>query len=125
MFVLPGAGRGPVMEVTGGAPAWRASLRGAAMIASRNESASKLPRSGGMDRRQFDRFDGEVPDWIGKRVGTADEVARLKASLAFNARQMAQLRSRNEQLMAVNSDLRCKLGEMTLRWVDASDRPGR
>jgi len=113
------------MEVTVGAPTWRASLRGAAMIASRNESASRPPRSGGVDRRQLDRFEGEIPGWIGERVGTADEVARLKAILAFNARQMAQLRSRNEQLMAVNSDLRCKLGEMTLRWVDASERLAR
>ena len=113
------------MEVTGGAPAWRASLRGAAMIASRNDSTSRLPASGALDRRQFDRFNGEVPEWVGERVGTADEVARLKASLAFSARQMAQLRRRNEQLMAVNSDLRCKLGEMTLCWVDASDRLAR
>ena len=78
-----------------------------------------------MDRRQFDRFDAEPPSWVGERVGTDEEVARLKATLAFNGRQMAQLRSRNEQLMAVNSDLRCKLGEMTLCWVDASDRLAR
>lgn len=95
------------------------------MIASRKESASNLPRTGGMDRRQFDRFDADPPNWVGERVGTDEEVARLKATLASNARQMAQLRSRNEQLMAVNSDLRCKLGEMTLRWVDASDHLAR
>ena len=53
-----------------------------------------------------------------------DEVARLKELLAFSARQMAELRRRNEQLMAVNSDLRCKLGEMTLRWVDLCNRMG-
>jgi len=92
------------------------------MIVSRKESASNQSRTDGMDRRQFDRFDGETPAWVGERVGTDEEVARLKATLASNARQMAQLRSRNEQLMAINSDLRCKLGEMTLRWVDASDR---
>ena len=53
-----------------------------------------------------------------------DEIARLKDLLAFSARQMAGLRRRNEQLMAVNSDLRCKLGEMTLRWVDLCNRTG-
>ena len=113
------------MGMAVGAPAWRARLQGAVMIASRKESASNLPRTGGMDRRQFDRFDAELPSWVGERVGTEEEVARLKATLASNARQMAQLRSRNEQLMAVNSDLRCKLGEMTLRWVDLSNRGGR
>jgi len=92
------------------------------MIASRKESTSNRSRTDGLDRRQFDRFDAETPNWVGERVGTDEEVARLKATLASNARQMAQLRSRNEQLMAINSDLRCKLGEMTLRWVDASDR---
>jgi hypothetical protein len=51
-------------------------------------------------------------------VGTPEEVAELKELLAFSAQQMALLRSRNEQLMAVNSDLRYKLGEMTVRWVD-------
>jgi hypothetical protein len=95
------------------------------MIASRKESTSNRSRTDGVDRRQFDRFDGETPGWVGERVGTDEEVARLKAVLASNARQMAQLRSRNEQLMAINSDLRCKLGEMTLRWVDASDRLAR
>lgn len=53
-----------------------------------------------------------------------DEIARLKDLLAFSARQMGDLRRRNEQLMAVNSDLRCKLGEMTLRWVDLCNRTG-
>jgi hypothetical protein len=91
------------------------------MIASRKETGSIATHAGARDRRQFDRFDGKAPDWIGVRVGSAEEVARLKENLASNARQMAQLRSRNEQLMAVNSDLRCKLGEMTLRWVDASN----
>jgi hypothetical protein len=90
------------------------------MIASHKESGPAAPRAGARDRRQFDRIDGKAPDWIGERLGTPDEVARLKETLAFSARQMAQLRSRNEQLMAVNSDLRCKLGEMTLRWLDAS-----
>ena len=77
------------------------------------------------DRRQSERFDGETPEWVGQRVGTSDEVDQLKAMLAVNARQMRQLRGRNEQLMAVNSDLRCKLGEMTLRWVDACGRQAR
>jgi hypothetical protein len=35
---------------------------------------------------------------------------------------MAELRRRNEELMTMNSDLRCRLGEMTLRWVDARNR---
>jgi hypothetical protein len=94
------------------------------MTTSRKEiESAKLP-SGAADRRQVDRFD-EPPVWVGQRVGTTDEVARLKEMLSFSARQMAQLRSRNEQLMAINSDLRCKLGEMTVRWVDASGRPLR
>jgi len=94
------------------------------MTASRKESEpAKLP-PGAADRRHADRFD-EPPGWVGQRVGTADEVARLKEMLVFSGRQMAQLRSRNEQLMAINSDLRCKLGEMTVRWVDASGRPLR
>ncbi|MFL6592554.1 MAG: hypothetical protein ACJ8GK_07585 [Luteimonas sp.] len=53
-----------------------------------------------------------------------DEIARLKELLSFSARQMAELRRRNEQLMGINSDLRCKLGEMTLRWVDLCNRTG-
>lgn len=95
------------------------------MIASHNDSQSNAPNGGVLDRRQLDRFDGNTPGWVGERVGTTDEVAHLKNMLAFNARQMAQLRKRNEQLMGVNSDLRCKLGEMTLRWVDASNRLSR
>jgi len=91
------------------------------MIASRTDSTPATPRVGLRDRRQVDRFDGNAPAWVGERVGTPDEVERLKQSLALASRQMAQLRGRNEQLMAVNSDLRCKLGEMTLRWVDASN----
>jgi hypothetical protein len=90
------------------------------MIASRKEPEPNAPRAVGSDRRHGERFDGTVPDWIGERVGNELEVERLRQNLALGARQMAQLRSRNEQLMAVNSDLRCKLGEMTLRWVDAS-----
>ena len=39
--------------------------------------------------------------------------------------RLADLRSRNEQLMAVNSDLRCKLGEMTSLWVDLCNRSAR
>ena len=95
------------------------------MIASRDESGSSAPTPGAVERRQVERFDGGTPGWLGQRVGTADEVARLKAMLAANTRQMGQLRGRNEQLMAVNSDLRCKLGEMTLRWVDACGRLAR
>jgi hypothetical protein len=95
-------------------------IRGIAMIASRNESEASAPRSGARERRQVDRFEGTIPSWVGERVGTADEVRRLKENLALGARQMAQMRGRNEQLMAVNSDLRCRLGEMTLRWIDAS-----
>jgi hypothetical protein len=71
------------------------------------------------ERRHVERLEEGVPSWLGQRVGTSDEVGRLKELLVFSARQMAALRSRNEQLMAMNSDLRCKLGEMTLRWVDA------
>jgi len=90
------------------------------MIASSRDPGSGTSAAGARDRRQPGRFDGDVPGWVGERIGTADEVERLKENLALGARQMAQLRSRNEQLMAVNSDLRCKLGEMTLRWIDAS-----
>ena len=61
---------------------------------------------------------------IDPQVPGCDETARLKELLSFSARQMAELRRRNEQLMAVNSDLRCKLGEMTLRWVDLCNRTG-
>jgi hypothetical protein len=71
------------------------------------------------ERRHVERLEDGAPSWIGQRVGTSDEVRRLKELLVFSAGQMAELRSRNEQLMAMNSDLRCKLGEMTLRWVDA------
>lgn len=71
-----------------------------------------------VERRHFERPYAPTCGWIGQRVGTPDEVAELKGLLAFSAQQMALLRSRNEQLMAVNSDLRYKLGEMTVRWVD-------
>jgi hypothetical protein len=70
------------------------------------------------ERRHFERPYAPRCGWIGQRVGTPEEVAELKDLLAFSAQQMALLRSRNEQLMAVNSDLRYKLGEMTVRWVD-------
>ena len=88
-----------------------------------------IPKSGGdsvsrplhPERRRIDRagiaLTGELP--------SQDEIDRLKYLLAFSARQLADVRSRNEQLMAVNSDLRCKLGEMTLRWVDLYNRGGR
>ena len=67
----------------------------------------------------------EVPSMIGAPTpGECDEIARLKELLSFSARQMAELRRRNEQLMGINSDLRCKLGEMTLRWVDLCNRTG-
>lgn len=91
------------------------------MIASHEEPEPSAPQVGARERRHGDRFDGTVPTWVGERVGSSDEVERLKQNLASGAQQMAQLRGRNEQLMAVNSDLRCKLGEMTLRWVDASN----
>lgn len=71
-----------------------------------------------IERRHFERPYAPTCGWIGQRVGTPEEVAELKGLLAFSAQQMALLRSRNEQLMAVNSDLRYKLGEMTVRWVD-------
>ena len=87
-----------------------------------------IPKGGGdsvsralhPERRRVDRagiaLTSELPP--------QDEIDRLKYLLAFSARQLADLRSRNEQLMAVNSDLRCKLGEMTLRWVDLCNRGG-
>jgi hypothetical protein len=71
-----------------------------------------------IERRHFERPYAPTCGWIGERVGTPEEVAELKGLLAFSTQQMALLRSRNEQLMAVNSDLRYKLGEMTVRWVD-------
>ena len=66
----------------------------------------------------------ELPSIIGPQMCERDEIARLKELLSFSARQMAELRRRNEQLMGINSDLRCKLGEMTLRWVDLCNRTG-
>jgi hypothetical protein len=92
-------------------------------------SMTAIPKSGGdsvsrtlhPERRRVDRagiaLTGELPP--------QDEIDRLKYLLAFSAGQMADLRSRNEQLMVVNSDLRCKLGEMTLRWVDLCNRGSR
>jgi hypothetical protein len=77
------------------------------------------------ERRHSARIAGGCPAWVGERAGTPEEVAQLKEMLAFNARQMAELRKRNEQLMAITSDLRCKLGEMTVRWVDSCERKGR
>ena len=88
-----------------------------------------IPKGGGdsvsrtlhSERRRVDRagiaLTGDLP--------SQDETDRLKYLLAFSASTIADLRSRNEQLMAVNSDLRCKLGEMTLRWVDLCNRSGR
>jgi len=67
----------------------------------------------------------ELPSMNGPLVqDEREEIARLKELLSFSARQMAELRRRNEQLMGINSDLRCKLGEMTLRWVDLCNRTG-
>jgi hypothetical protein len=77
------------------------------------------------ERREVDRSKLLLPSWLGQRVGSPEEVARLKESLIHCTEQMAKLRSRNEQLMAVNSDLRCRLGEMTLKWVDACTRASR
>ena len=91
------------------------------MAAVSKDVGDSVSRTLHLDRRQFD------PAGVALTGGppTQDEIARLKHLLAFSARQMADLRSRNEQLMTVNSDLRCKLGEMTLRWVDLSNRGGR
>ena len=75
------------------------------------------------ERRRMARHE-DCPAWIGQRLGTPEEVAELQERLAFDAWQMAELRKRNDQLMAVASDLRCKLGEMTLRWVDSCERKG-
>jgi hypothetical protein len=83
---------------------------------SNPETLQGPPRS--IERRHFERPYAPTCGWIGQRVGTPEEVAELKGLLAFSAQQMALLRSRNEQLMAVNSDLRYKLGEITVRWVD-------
>jgi len=67
----------------------------------------------------------QLPSMIGPQTACErDEIAHLKELLSFSARQMAELRRRNEQLMGINSDLRCKLGEMTLRWVDLCNRTG-
>ncbi|WP_166207529.1 hypothetical protein [Cognatiluteimonas telluris] len=91
------------------------------MGAVRRDPGHDALRVGSDERRHRERLDA-APGWIGQRVGTTDEVARLKDLLAFTARQMAELRRRNEELMTMNSDLRCRLGEMTLRWVDARNR---
>jgi hypothetical protein len=76
----------------------------------------------GIERRHFDRTYLPPPSWLGQRIGAPEEVERLKDALAFCTAQMVDLRRRNEQLMAINSDLRCRLGEMTLQWVDACAR---
>jgi hypothetical protein len=83
---------------------------------SNREMLQRPPRN--IERRHFERPYAPSWGWIGQRVGTPEEVAELKGLLAFSAQQMALRRSRNEQLMAVNSDLRYKLGEITVRWVD-------
>ena len=83
---------------------------------SKPQGVQQRPRD--IERRHFERPYAPTCGWIGQRVGTPEEVAELKGLLAFSAQQMALLRSRNEPLMAVNSDLRYKLGEMTVRWVD-------
>lgn len=84
--------------------------------------ATHAPRSDELappiERRGAQRLDAGMPRWLGTRAGTPEEVAALRETLTFDARQMAELRKRCEQLMGVNSDLRCRLGEMTLRWVD-------
>lgn len=82
-------------------------------------AGAKLPR---IERRYFDRSCFPPPSWLGQRIGAPEEVERLKEALTFSARRMAELRRRNEQLMAINSDLRWRLGEMTLKWVDACTR---
>lgn len=75
-----------------------------------------------VERRHFDRSQFPPPPWIVQSVGNTDEVTRLKNQLPGSAQQMADLRSRIELLMAANSDLRWRLGEMTLQWVDACSR---
>ena len=75
-----------------------------------------------IERRHFDRANIPPPSWLGQRVGTADEVKRLKDSLVFSAQRMVEMRRRNDQLMAINSELRFQLGEMTVRWVDVCSR---
>ena len=80
---------------------------------------AKMP---GIERRHFDRSCFPPPRWLGQRVGAPEEVERLTDALTFSARQMAELRRRNELLMAINSDLRWRLGEMTLKWVDTCTR---
>lgn len=80
---------------------------------------AKIP---GIERRHFDRAYFPPPSWLGQRIGAPEEVERLKEALAFCTKQMVDLRRRNEQLMVINSDLRCRLGEMTLKWVDACTR---
>lgn len=83
---------------------------------------SKTPR---VERRQKERFKPSLPAWLGKRTGSEAEVAALQEALNANAQQMAQLRNQNQKLMIVNSDLRCRLGEVTLQWVDACNRQPR
>jgi hypothetical protein len=102
---------------------------GPTAAASGDMSMAAIPKSGGdsvsrtlhPERRRIDRAGIALTD----ELPSQNEIDRLKYLLAFSARQLADVRSRNEQLMAVNSDLRCKLGEMTLRWVDLCNRGGR
>jgi hypothetical protein len=94
------------------------------MFAVNKSSAEDSSISAPFERRHAGRLP-ECPAWIGVRAGTPEEIAELKEMLAFNAGQMTELRKRNEQLMAVTSDLRCKLGEMTVRWVDSCERNSR
>lgn len=60
-----------------------------------------------------DAFPGKLP---GLDTRPMDE------QLAATLQRMAELRHRNEQLTAVNSELRLELGQMTLRWIDVSSR---
>lgn len=87
------------------------------MFAVNRPSTDEHFHGSDLERRQVGRLE-DLPEWIGQRAGTPEEIAQLREMLDFSSRQMAELRKRNEQLMVVNSDLRCKLGEMTLRWVD-------
>ena len=87
--------------------------------------AAAKARMPGIERRHFDRSCFPPPSWLGQRDGDPVEVERLTETLTFSARQMAELRRRNELLMAVNSDLRWRLGELTLKWIDACTRRAR
>ena len=76
----------------------------------------------GVERRHFDRSGFPPGSGLGQLAGTAEEVKRWEDALVFSAQQMAELRTRNERMMALNSELRFRLGEMTLQWIDVCSR---